>query len=77
MKLDGTGYVVHTDSVVGVASVQVSTIGGPSEGSAVWHLGVFAGRRELNTNLIDSALALKIPDLNARGGSSHQPVAVR
>ena len=74
--LEGARDVVHTDSVVSVAGEKVGAIGGPGEGSAVGELGVLASGGDLDSEFVDHALALKIPDLDARGGGGNEPVAV-
>jgi hypothetical protein len=70
------GDVVHADGAVGVTSEQIGAVGGPRQGSAVRNLGVLAGRRHVQSDLINHGLGLKIPDLDAGGGGGHQPVAV-
>lgn len=75
-NLKGRVDVVDTHDVVGVTSEEVSAISGPGKGSAVGHLGVLAGGGKLNAEVIDGVLALQVPDLDAAGGGSDEPVAV-
>eukprot|EP00976_Prorocentrum_cordatum_P033770 687344-Prorocentrum_minimum.AAC.2 len=75
-SLDGARHGPHADNAVSVASVQGATVRAPVEGKAVRLQGLLAHRGHLGAELIDDALALKIPDLDARLGGSAQPVPV-
>ena len=68
--------MVNTDVVVSVSSVQDSSIGRPGKGRAVRGGLILASRGKVPLDLIDHDLELKIPDLNARLGSSNEPEAV-
>lgn len=68
--------MVDTDDVVSVASEEIRSISRPSEGDAVGHLGVLADKGGLEDDVVDHSLGLQIPDLDAGGGGSDQPVSV-
>lgn len=70
------GDVVHADGGVGVTSEQVGAVGGPGQTGAVRHLGVLAGRGQLEADLVHHTLGLKVPDLDGGGGGGNQPVSV-
>lgn len=65
------------DDAVGVAGVERAAVVAPGEARAVRHLGVGASLSELRHELVDHVLALEVPDLDGRGGSSAEPVPVR
>lgn len=68
--------MVHTDEVISVSSEQVGAISGPGQAGAVGHKGVLAHRGNIDLELVNQALGLQIPDLDALGGGGAQPVSV-
>jgi len=69
--------VVHSDHVVGVTGEEIGTISGPGQAGAVRNLGVLAHGSDIELDLVDHALGLQVPDLDALGGGGAQPVSVR
>jgi len=67
--------MVDTDLAVSVTSEKVGSVSRPSKGDAVRGLSMLSDN-EVNSELIHHLLRLKIPDLDRRGGCSHQPVSV-
>jgi hypothetical protein len=59
---------------VGVATVESATVSAPVQADAVRDLRFLAHKLEVWAELINNALALKIPDLDTLLGSSTQPV---
>jgi len=65
-----------TDLVISVTREQSSAISGPGKGNALRVLGFLATLEEFGRELVNNGLGLEIPDLDARGGGSAEPVAV-
>mmetsp|Transcript_28662 Transcript_28662/g.34818 ORF Transcript_28662/g.34818 Transcript_28662/m.34818 type:complete len:265 (+) Transcript_28662:31-825(+) len=65
-----------TDDAISVAGVQGASISGPVQADAVRDLGLLADWREVGAQVVNDALALQVPDLDAGVGGSAQPVAV-
>jgi hypothetical protein len=65
-----------TDLVISVTREQGSAISGPGKGNALGILGLLATFEEFRGELVNNGLGLEIPDLDARGGGSAEPVAV-
>jgi hypothetical protein len=65
---------VNSDLIVSVTSKESLTISRPSKGDWLWKGDTMFSR---HLELINDALALKIPNLDSRGGSSTKPVSVR
>ncbi|DAZ95999.1 TPA: hypothetical protein N0F65_009300, partial [Lagenidium giganteum] len=64
-------------NTIGVAREEDRAIGRPGERHAVWELSVLAlWLLELWLEVVHDDLGLEVPDLDARGGGSAQPVAV-
>jgi hypothetical protein len=70
------GGVVDTDQVVGVTGEEISAISRPCEAGAVRDLRVLAYRGNIKLDLVDHALGLQVPDLDALGGGGAQPISV-
>lgn len=69
---------VYPDEVVGVPSKQSTTVRRPGQRRALGGLAFLSiNFREVGLDLINDAFALKVKDLDARGGSRTEPVPVR
>lgn len=64
-----------SDGVVGKTSKEGLTVSGPGKGDGLRGLGVVVGER-VRLELVDDRLGLQVKDLDARSGSSAQPVPV-
>lgn len=69
------GDLPDTDGVVGVSGEEELAVGGPGEGNAGGGLGVL-GNNDVWAELVNNALALEVPDLDAGLGGSAEPVPV-
>lgn len=65
------------DNVIRETTKQSLPICRPSQRNALGFARVFANINEVGFELIDNGLALKVKDLDAAGGGSAEPVAVR
>jgi len=77
INLDSSRNRPDSDGVVSVSREQCGTIGGPGQGCAVWGLSLLSDRWEFRSELVNSSLALQVPDLDGVLGGSAQPVSVR
>lgn len=68
--------MVHSNQVVSVTSKEVSAVCRPGEAGAVGDLSVLANGSNVEFDLVNHALGLQVPDLDALGGSGTQPVSV-
>ena len=68
--------MVDADGIVSVTGEKIRSISRPRERRAERHLGVFAHRSEVNSELVNHALGLKVPDLDGTGGGGYKPIPV-
>jgi len=68
--------VIHSDLVVSVTSKEISAISGPGEAGAVRNDGVLSDRRNIQLDFVNHALGFQVPNLDALGGGSTEPVSV-
>lgn len=66
-----------SDHVISVTSEQVLAISRPSKGDNFWFLGWATSVTEVWLELVNEVSLLEVVDLDARGGSSAEPVSVR
>jgi len=69
------GHLPDADDVVSVSRVEELAVSGPGKGDAGGGQGVL-GEGKLGLELVNNALALKVPDLDGRLGGSAEPVPV-
>jgi hypothetical protein len=69
------GNLPNANDIISVSGIEELTISRPGEGNASGGLRVL-GNGEFGLKLINDALALQIPDLDGRFGSSAEPVPV-
>jgi hypothetical protein len=68
--------VVNSDQVISVTSEEVSSISRPGEASAVWNNGVLSNWWNIQLDFINHAFGFQIPNLDALGCGSAEPVSV-
>ena len=55
----------HSDVAIGVSAAKSAAVSAPVQADAVRDLGLLADEGELRAQLIDNALALQVPNLDA------------
>lgn len=61
---------------ISVTTEEGASVSAPVQADAVRNLGLLTDESELGAQLIDNALALQVPDLDAGLGGGTQPVSV-
>jgi hypothetical protein len=68
--------VIHSDLIVSVTSKEISAISGPGEAGAIRNDGILSNRRNIQLDFVNHALGFQVPNLDALGSGSTEPVSV-